>query len=144
MMKVFLDTNVVCDFLLGRDPFFEDAVKIMQLAEDGKIEGFISALGMGQVYYLVRKSFSHDLTLIKVKSLIKNLKICSVDAVSIDKALASNFADFEDAIQYFSAMTMPEIEMIVTRDIRDYRHSEIPVFTPKSFNLLYQKNQRAT
>ena len=143
-MTVFLDTDVVCDFLLGRDPFFDDAVRIMQLADEGKIQGFVSALGMGQIYYLMRKSFRHELALIKLKSLLQNLKVCTIDANTIDHALASNFADFEDAIQYFSALAMLEIEMIVTRDIRNFRHSEIPVFTPESFMKLYLKQNRAT
>jgi predicted nucleic acid-binding protein len=132
MTRVFVDTDVCIDLLSGRQPFNKTAEIIFSMADSGKVRLFVSSLSFSNIDYVLRsnypKGYSRQL-LVRFKTLVK---VLSVDERTIDLAIASDFNDFEDAIQYACALNN-DIPMIMTRNTRDYRKSEIPIITPDAF-----------
>ncbi len=136
MRKIFVDTDVCIDLLSGRKPFVYSAEKLFSLADTGKIKICISSLSFANIDYVLRSQYSanHSRQLIaKFKTLVSTL---SVGSKTIDLAIASDFNDFEDAIQYFAAIENG-IEVLVTRNIKDYKKATIKVITPESFLTIY-------
>ena len=132
MMRVFLDTNVVLDVLGERKPFVEHAKPIWMLAERGRITGLVSALSFSNIFYILRKYADAGTAIQSLRYLRANFTPAPCDQSVIDHALASDFADFEDAIQYFCARNA-EAECIVTRDAGHFRSAAIPVLSPEQF-----------
>ncbi|MEC4893318.1 MAG: PIN domain-containing protein [Oscillatoria sp. PMC 1051.18] len=128
-MKILLDTNVILDFALERQPFFNESEQVMALVEQNKIEGYVSASTYSDLYYLIRKAKSRELALDFLQKLNQVCQVATVDETVITIALTANLPDFEDAIQY-SAATVNELEAIVTRNTQDYPNSTINIFTP--------------
>lgn len=130
MRNLYLDTNVVIDVLADRKPFSDAAAKLFDYAEKGKLQLFISALSYSNIYYIIRKSCTHK----EMISLLRDLKAITetLDVTSrvIESALNTNLKDFEDSIQYNTALTNKKIEAIITRDVKGFKNSDIPVFTP--------------
>jgi predicted nucleic acid-binding protein len=133
--EVFLDSDVIIDYLYGREPFFQDSVEIISRIESGKIKGFISSLIVWNIFYILSKHLNSK----KARELIKEfrsiIEIVSVDGEIIDLGLASNIKYFEDSIQYFCAKSI-EIDYFVTRNKKDYPKEGIKVVSPKEFILL--------
>ncbi len=131
-MKVFLDTNVMLDFLGERKLFFKPAEIIVNLADIGELTICVSALSFATCNYFLGKEFG----LVIAKEKISKFKIISeivaLDEMIIEKSLTSNFSDFEDGLQYFSAVKA-NCKHIITRDSKDFKNSEIPTLTPKEF-----------
>ena len=133
MTQVLIDTNVILDFFLERKPFFNDAVKILGLAEMRKIKVYVTSLSFSNAYYILRQVGSHETVIDSLRKLAKLTEILSVDSKTIELALYSEFRDFEDALQYFSAYQKNKISVIITRNTKDYKHSELAVMTPDNF-----------
>lgn len=131
-MKVFIDTNVMLDFLGEREPFYISAAKIATLADKGKIEMIASALSYATVSYFLTKFEGIDKTKDKLRKFKVISQICELDEKLIDKGLNSNFSDYEDSLQYFSALRY-ECDLIITRNVKDFSESMIPVLTPDEF-----------
>lgn len=132
MTKVFVDTDVCIDLLSGRKPFNKTAEILFSLADTGKIRIYISALSFANIDYVLRSQYStsHSRQIIgKFKTLVS---VLSVDSKTIDLAIASDFTDFEDAIQYSCAIEN-NLTSIITRNIKDYKKASIKVFTPETF-----------
>lgn len=132
MSKVFADTDVCIDLLANRKPFNAAAEKLFSLADIGKIEVYVSSLSFANIDYVLRSQYSgHDSQQIiaKFKTLVS---VLPVDSKTIDLAIASDFNDFEDAIQYYSAIENG-ITVLVTRNIRDFKNATIKVVTPETF-----------
>lgn len=138
-MDVFLDTGVIIDYLTDRQPFAEKAEKVLALIENKKIKGYASSLCFSNLYYLLRQQITHHRTLILLKDLSGLLGILKVDEDIIQKALESDFKDFGDAIQYFTATAHKKMEVIVTRNIKDYRNSALPVINPETLVRTYNE-----
>ncbi len=131
MKSVFIDTNVIIDFLANRAPFAFFAGKIFDLVEQKKLTIYISAVSYNNIYYILKQGLTHSAT-IKLIAQLDNLTVVApVDQWVIQKAINSNFKDFEDAIQHFCATNVKEIGLIITRDTNDYKKSELPVMTPE-------------
>ena len=130
MINVFLDTDVIVDYITDRKPFSDNAEKIFALLENKKIKGHASSLCFSNLYYLMRQQMTRKKAIDILKDLANLLNILKVDEGSIHQALASEFKDFEDAIQYFTVLDYKRIEIIVTRNIKNYKHSDIPVMSP--------------
>lgn len=131
-MRLFLDTNVVLDLLGEREPFYESAAKIATLADKGEIQLVVSALSYSTVFYILSRYESNEL----VKEKMRKFKVITetsdlTDRV-IDKGLASKFTDFEDALQYYCAVQL-ECEILITRNGKDFKESDIPVLTPDEY-----------
>jgi len=141
MKRVFIDTNVILDFLADRVPFSEDAAILFQLAQDKKIEIFISAISINNTYYILRKVTSHKISIQLVSELEELVEIQETTRDIIRKALKSSFSDFEDAIQYFSAVEIGDIDIITTRDLKGFKKSDIPVLSPETTVKLLLKEE---
>ena len=128
--KYFLDTDVILDFFLKREPFNVLSREIFQLAFNEKIEVATSSLAISNIHYISKKQIGVKESLMAIEDFIELCEILSVSEEEIRLALKSNFSDFEDAIQNFTAISDHGIKGIVTRNVRDYRKSKLPVFTP--------------
>lgn len=133
MTDLFIDTDVIIDFLVDRKPFSREAAIIFTLIEQKKLKGYTSSLTFSNLYYVLRKVEAHNKVISKLDSLSKMLSILKVEEQTIIKALASGFSYFEDSIQYFSAKENRKIDAIITRNTKDFKNSEIPVMTPGDY-----------
>jgi len=141
MKQVFIDTNVIIDFLGDREPFSEYAAILFQLAKENKIKIFVSAISFNNTYYILRKVTSNKRALSLISEIEGYVGIQETNRNIIQKALKSDFKDFEDAIQYFSAVQLGDIDIITTRDIKDFKKSELPVLSPETtVKLLMKEN----
>lgn len=132
MDKIFVDTDICLDLLSGRKPFYHAAARLFTLADEHKIKLCISALSFPVLDYLLRQQLSNAQSrqiLSKFKSMVS---ILTVNEKIIELALASEFSDFEDAIQYYTA-TDNGIKLILTRNLRDYKKAQIPVITAEAY-----------
>ena len=132
MKQIFIDTNVIIDFLADRQPFSDYAAMIFQLAKDGKIGVHISAISFNNTYYILRKVTSHKNVLKLLSEIEEYCGVQETNRTIIKKAMKSDFKDFEDAIQYFSAVQIGNIDIIATRDLKDFKKSELPVLSPET------------
>ena len=132
MNKVFVDTDVVLDMLAERIPFFHFSAVLFTFAEMKKLELYTSPLILANTFYILRKQLGND----EAKSALRKLRILLhvVDSSEsiIDKALNSDFSDFEDAIQYYTALEHG-INVILTRNLRDYKKTSVIVQTPEAY-----------
>lgn len=133
MNKVLIDTDVILDFFFDRKPFSDNAAKVLSLCESKEITGFITSVIVSNIYYLLRKTASHDKVIEKLNQLISIMKVLSTDKKVIQNALNSKFKDFEDALQNFSAEQANDIDAIITRNTKDFKNSNIGVLTPESY-----------
>ena len=133
MDKVFLDTNVILDYLAARVPFDGNAKALFLRGERGEIELFASTLSFCNISYILPRLDS-TVNLIQILTdLSALLTLAPVDAFTISAALQSDFTDFEDAVQHFSAEQAGGISHFITRNPADFQHSSLPVFTPEKY-----------
>lgn len=132
-MKVFLDINVVLDFLLKRSPFDEEAIDIFKLLYKKDIDGYLSAISYTQIAFFLQKFIGKPAAKEILRDLNRLLTTVTVDNRVIEEALDSEIKDFEDAIQYASAISIPSLHCIVTRDKRDFKSKQILIQSPKEF-----------
>lgn len=130
MTDIFIDTDVIIDFLIDREPHSREAAIIFTLIEQKKLKGYVSSLTFSNLYYILRKIESHIKVIAKLDSISRLLTILKVDQQIIKFAIASGFPDFEDSIQYNCALDYKKIDVLITRNIKDYKGSQIPVMTP--------------
>ena len=133
MDKVLIDTDVILDFFFDREPFAEFATEIFNLCEENKIKGFTTPVIICNVFYLLRKSAKHEIIIEKIKQLLNIIAIVKMDKEVVFGALNSNFKDFEDALQNFSAIENREIKIILTRNIKDFKKSKLAILTPETY-----------
>ena len=133
MNNLFIDTDVIIDFLIDRKPFSREAAIIFTLIEQNKLKGYASSLTFSNLYYVLRKFESHTKVILKLDSLSKLLAILKVDDRIIRNSISSGFPDLEDSIQYYCASDNKKIEVIITRNTKDYKNSDLPVMTPGDF-----------
>jgi predicted nucleic acid-binding protein len=118
------------DFFFDREPFSENAAQIISLCESKKIKGFVTPVICSNTYYLLRQTASHKKVIDKLSQLMRILDVLPMDKAIVIQALASSFGDFEDALQNFAATRSGYIDVIVTRNIKDYHFSDIAVLSP--------------
>ncbi len=133
MKKVLIDTDVILDFFFDRQPFSENAAKVFSLCETQEIKGFVTPVIISNVYYLLRQTAKHEKVIEKIKLLISITDILVIDKAVILRALNSDFKDFEDALQNYAAETDTKIDLILTRNLKDFRSSNLAIMTPDGF-----------
>jgi predicted nucleic acid-binding protein len=133
MKKVLIDTDVILDFFFDRKPHAEFSAGVLSLCESNQIKSYITPVILSNVYYLLRQSSPHLRVIEKLSQLLLITEILIISKSSIFQALHSNFNDFEDALQNFSAESEGNIEVILTRNIKDFKHSSLSVMTPENF-----------
>ena len=129
MKNIFLDTNVVIDFLADRKPFSLDAARLFNFCVLGKVKIYISAVSYNNIYYILRQSLSNSETIRLLDELSEMAEIADVTKSVIKKSLKTDFKDFEDAIQYYCALSLNKIDFIVTRDTKDFKKSTLSIMT---------------
>ena len=133
MKSVLIDTDVILDFFFDRKPFSDDAAGVLSLCEEREIKGFITSVILSNVYYLLRQNSTHEKVVEKLRQLISITEVLTTDKDAILKALNSNFRDFEDALQNYSAELNGKVDIIITRNIKDYRNSALGIMTPGNY-----------
>ncbi|GBD86149.1 tRNA(fMet)-specific endonuclease VapC [bacterium BMS3Abin03] len=132
MDKILVDTNIVIDLLSKRKEFYKSASRLFTLSENKKIKLAISSLTFANTFYLLSK----ELDTAKTKEILRIfkllVKILPMDDKIIDLSLNSDFKDFEDAIQYYTAIEN-KLEIIITRSLKDFKLSKIPVMTASDY-----------
>lgn len=128
-MKVWIDTNVILDVLCDRKNFSEASGNVWKQCEVHNIEGYVSSLSILNIAYIMRKELTQE----KISDIIRQLsmifRVVDLKADDITKAMDLPFSDYEDAVQSVGAARI-KAEYIVTRNIKDYRNSKIPVIKP--------------
>jgi predicted nucleic acid-binding protein len=130
--RVYIDCDIILDLLAERQPFYRHAARLFTLIERKKVTGFVSPLVFANLFYILRKLKSGREAgnlLLKLKLL---LKILPVNERIVELALNSGFTDFEDALQYYTAAENG-IGIIITRNKKDYRHSEAVIYTAEEY-----------
>jgi predicted nucleic acid-binding protein len=136
MDKILVDTNIVLDLLSKREAFYQEAQELFTLADHKKIKLYISSLTVAKTHYLLARNHKLDEArkiLIKFKVL---MQVLPMDDKIMELALVSDFKDFGDAIQYHTALEN-DLDIIVTRNKKDFKNSILPVFTAKEYLLKY-------
>jgi predicted nucleic acid-binding protein len=133
MTSLFIDSNIVLDLLAKRDAFYNEAALLFSLADKGKLKLAVSSLTFATTYYILSRQLSNQETRNVLRKLEMLVKVLSLDAKIIKLALNDNlFSDFENAVQYFTALENKQ-EAIITRNLKDFRNSTIPVFTASDY-----------
>ena len=128
-----LDTNVILDFALRREPFFEDAEQVLLLTEQRENIEFVSSSAVTDIFYMLRRYYGDSFKAQEVlSSLRKIVTILEVSDRNIKHALDLHWHDFEDAVQYATAERI-QADFIITRNVRDFRQSKVVAFTPSEF-----------
>ncbi len=130
--KVFVDSDVILDVLEKREPFYSYSAQILSLGDEKKIKLFTTSLVFANVYYLLRRHLGKTKARESLRKLRTIVDIIAPGGKEVDLSLNSEFADFEDALQYFTALGN-KINLIVTRNVRDYKNSQISITTPQQF-----------
>lgn len=128
-MKLLFDTNIVLDVLMDRKPFADSASALFAAAEEGAIKGYLCGTTLTTVYYIVSKALGSETAKEAIKKLLAIFEVAPVNRAVIEKALASNFKDFEDAMLYASAFHA-RVDTIVTRNEGDFGKADIPIYSP--------------
>lgn len=137
MKRIFLDTNVIIDFFADRVPFAEAAAILFEMGNRNLVELCVAAISYNNTYYIFRKVSSHEKAMELMKELDLRTVVQETSATILRSAINSTFHDFEDAIQFYSASEMGGVEMIVTRNVADFKESSIPVYNPaEAVNML--------
>ena len=133
MTNILLDTDIILDFFFDRKPYSEHSANVLSLCESNEIKGFITPVILSNLYYLLRQSSTHEKVIDKLSQLILITELLLIDRNSIILALNSNFNDFEDALQNFSAECNGNISLILTRNLKDFKNSSLGVMTPENY-----------
>ena len=136
--KVFVDTNIVLDLLLMRKSYYKSVTQLFSFADRKELIICISALTFTTVHYILSKHVGSE----KAKNILRQfktlVKVLSIDDNIIDHALASDFRDFEDAVQYHCALSA-DIAILLTRDFKDYQKANISVMSTEDFLKIYKR-----
>jgi predicted nucleic acid-binding protein len=128
-VRVLIDTNIVLDFLLQREPFFQDAELLFQAIDAGQLIGYVTATTLTDIFYISRKhTRSVEQARQTVSETLISMVICPIDRAVLESAFNSGLVDFEDAVQIFGAVAQG-LDAILTRDNKGFLSSPIPVLS---------------
>lgn len=132
MIRALLDTDVILDLVLAREPFVDDAAALWLAHEEHRFAAYVASITPINVFYIVRKMKGTDVAREAVDILVTTLHVCTIDQQVLRSASAMPMTDYEDAVQVASAMAL-QLDSIVTRNTKDYANAAIPVFSPANF-----------
>ena len=132
-MRILIDTNIILDVLLKREPFYENAANVLKATENSDIKEFVSASAITDIYYIAYKTL-RDKAKAKelLKSILRIVSVAGISAEDIYRSLELDWNDFEDSIQYSSAVGN-DMDGLITRNVKDYSLAELPIWTPEAF-----------
>jgi predicted nucleic acid-binding protein len=131
-MRVLLDTDIIFDFLLEREPFFQVARDLILFITTGQFEGYISSITPINLFYHGRKIVGAGKAREGIADLLKLVRVCPITHACLVQALSLSFADYEDAVQH-SSVAASGLDAIVTRNLKDYKNATLPIFSPMDF-----------
>ena len=131
-MRVLLDTDVVPDLILDRQPFVQASIELFELHEQGRLDIFISAITPINGFYITRKNKDIGTARQAVDELLAKVAVCPLDQRILEQGRKTPFKDYEDAVQHASALASG-LDAIVTRNLKDYKNATLPVFSPTDF-----------
>ncbi len=131
MTDIFLDTDIIIDFLGDRRPFSKFAAQIFVGAHNGKFRLHTSSNSVTTAYYILSKNVDDKKARSLITDLLDFIQVIPVTEKILRHALNSDFSDFEDAVQHYSALTIDKIKFIITRNLRDYKKSQIKAISPE-------------
>ena len=139
MKKLFIDTNIIIDLLAQRAPFYESAAHLFALADLQSIQLTVSPLTFSNTYYILRKLLSNSKALDALRKLHLLVTVLPTTNKVIQLALSNKkFADFEDCIQYYTAIEGKQ-DVIITRNLPDFKHASIPCMSVDSYLTIQKK-----
>lgn len=133
MKNVFIDTNILMDIFANRQPFVNNSLKIYTLGVDRKIKLFSTSNTIVTLHYLLKRLIPEEKIRMALDEITQHIEVIPIDINIIKKSLKSSHKDFEDAIQITAAQSITTMDCIITRDLKDYKFSEINVYTPDEF-----------
>lgn len=131
-MNALIDTNVILDVLMKREPFFADSVAVLDRAERGEFVGWLCATTVTTIFFLIRRQLGREVAIEKLKDLSSIFATAPVNKAVIDSALEGRFRDFEDSVLNEAAVLVGA-DCIVTRNERDFKYSSLLVYSPSQF-----------
>jgi predicted nucleic acid-binding protein len=138
MDKLFIDSDIILDLIQERENH-KDAKQLFALIEENKVKGYVSPLIFANLFYILRKQESNKFAMHVLARLKALLHILTINEKTIELALSSGFKDFEDAIQYYSALE-ENLEYLITRNKEDYKHSGIIICNAKEYLAIRASN----
>ena len=132
MSKIFIDTDVILDFMMAREPFALDAARIFSLSEKKEISICTTGLVFSNTYYILRKLGTHKKVIEKLSQLARLIDIIGLPKAAVVQALGSEFSDFEGALQHYAALA-GDVKIIITRNTKDFKHSQLAVLSPDQY-----------
>jgi len=137
MKKVFIDADIILDMLAKREPFYNCSAELFTQIDSGKIQGYTSSIIFANLHYILRKQHNRSKAIKSLQKIRTLIHVLAVDEKIIDLALASDFKDFEDAIQYYVSVEN-KIEYLITRNTQDYKNAGINILTAEQYLRLYK------
>lgn len=130
--KTVIDNNVILDYFLEREDYFDVAKKIIQLSEQREIQGVLNSNSVTDIYYFLKKYHGHEIAIEMIKDFSTFLEIVKVDKGDIIQAINLNFNDLEDALVSYCA-GREKADYIITRNEKDFKNSNIMAISPEAF-----------
>lgn len=132
--RIFLDTNVILDFFLEREPFYYDALKLWAACEEGAVDGYVSALTINNVHYIAQRIKNPTTAMIAVRGILDVFNVVPLDTELLRRAADLHDRDYEDDIQLQSAVKAG-CSHLFTRDPTHFHSKAIAIVPPSSFTL---------
>lgn len=139
-MRLFLDTNILLDYFMYREPFIDDLLKLRIMKRFGDAELWASAKSFTDVFYVGRKAVDSQVLQKSIAESVKFLNICSIDQTDIVKAANEAWPDFEDCLIHRAAQKI-KADAILTRDAKGFEMSKIPIFRVDAFFDWLEENE---
>lgn len=139
MKKLLIDTNVVIDLLAQREPYYNSTSRFFSLASTRELTAYVSSLTIVTTHFIVLRELSESETRKIIRKFKTIAKVLDLKTEFIDLSLDSDFKDFEDAIQYHTAI-YNNLDAIITRNKKDFKKSRIPVYTTEEYLELFFKS----
>jgi predicted nucleic acid-binding protein len=127
-MRVLIDTNIILDVLLEREPFVEDAIDLFTWIEQGQLEAHIAATTITNIFYILRKAESREFALEAIARILQGFNLCPITHNTIELALQQSLKDFEDGVQTACALES-NLDAIITRNQRDFSNLSVPAWS---------------
>lgn len=137
MLNIFIDSDIILDLFAERKPHYIHAANLFTLIDRKKVNGYTSPLVFANIHYILKKKTNNEMALLYLRKLKTLLKILPVDEKNIEQSLNSDFNDFEDAIQYHTAINNG-IKFLITRNKGDYKKSKISICTAEEYLKMLQ------
>ncbi len=139
-MRILFDTNIILDVLLNRKEFVEISTNIVGMVENNNLDGYLCATTITTLDYLISKAINRKQAKIEIQKLLTLFNIADVNSIVLKRSINSEFDDFEDAVQYYSGEHC-EVEGLVTRNTKDYKNTDLPIYTPDELWGIIKINQ---